>query len=489
MTDLKQVKWKSIPKEIITSALWWRGDLSYKLGAHQRQIYEAYWNHIKSPKGRTFAANVSRRYGKSFVGALIAFEYAIRFPDSKVKFVCPTQSQMHTVLEEIIPILTEDCPDNLYQKRHGRFKFWNGSEIQVGGTDLGGSNRMRGTSTHLAMVDEAGFSKDLKYLLTSVLGPTCSKVNGKIIVYSTPPFAIGHYFTKLCLESKAAGRYITKNIKDDAWMDADKYAECVADCMGEDSTDFKREYLCEFVTDEDIIVVPQWNTEKMTVVPVKDQYYTFYHKYVALDIGVRDNTAAVFGYLDYRNGGTLVIEDEYTINGNKMTTEILAEAIKEREKNLWAACTAPNPRVPSDKVYKRVGDTNNLLLLQDLSVLHDLPFVPTGKNRLYQMVNRLKLLIKEDRLRVHPRCKMVIGCLENAYWDDNHRGFAHSADYSHFDHLAALIYLVLNLDDHVNPIPVNYGASRDTHIILNSDDSPRAQELKSLSNAILGRRR
>jgi hypothetical protein len=59
-------------------------------------------------------------------------------------------------------------------------------------------------------------------------------------------------------------------------------------------------------------------------------------------------------------------------------------------------------------------------------------------------------------VRVSTRCKHLLGCLKYGVWDKNRKEFARSKAYGHYDHLAALIYLVRNLDRFTNPIPVDH---------------------------------
>src|SRR6185436_79701 len=120
--------------------------------------------------------------------------------------------------------------------------------------------------------------------------------------------------------------------------------------------------------------------------------------------------------------------------------------IVSKEKQLW-------PDMPDP--YRRVADNNNPLLIQDLGYIHGLYFVATTKDELHAMVNDLRRMIKEGRVKVHPRCKKLIGCMFSAVWDKERKKFDRSAQYGHFDHLAALMYLVRNLDQQRDNIPLH----------------------------------
>src|ERR1019366_3646207 len=73
------------------------------------------------------------------------------------------------------------------------------------------------------------------------------------------------------------------------------------------------------------------------------------------------------------------------------------------------------------------------------------------------MVNELRIMVSKGQIEVHPRCVQLIGCLKYGVWDAKRKKFAKSTAFGHFDALAALIYLVRNLDKHCNPIPSGYG--------------------------------
>lgn len=467
---------------------WKRGLLSYKLYPHQIDIYEAFWNAIKDEEVLKYTANISRRFGKSFIICLIAFEYAIRFPKSRIKVACPTQGQMSKIVDEVVMgCLLNDCPKDFRPRyRHGKFTFENGSFVQLAGSDMGNADRLRGTSSNLNFIDEAGFVSSLKYLISSVLMPTQIKTGGTMVICSTPSKSTDHDFTQICAEAQADGTYMCRTIDDDPSMTPEIRSRYAKEYGGEDTTEFKREYLCEFITDSDIHVIKEWDTGGMTCVPERDENYSWYHKYVAMDIGGADNTAVLFGYYDFKLA-TLVIEDEYTMTGNDMTMDVLGAEVVRREAEMWGECKSPHQTsgFAHDKVYRRISDNNNIFLTNTLQRIGGVNFTRTGKNSLEAMVHKVKLLTRKGQLRVNKRCLMTIGCLEAAYWNGAHTSFAKSKKYSHFDHLAALIYMVHNLDTQTNPLPAMY---IDPYTHYAPAGTSYNSEHQKLANAILGRK-
>jgi hypothetical protein len=91
--------------------------------------------------------------------------------------------------------------------------------------------------------------------------------------------------------------------------------------------------------------------------------------------------------------------------------------------------------------------------------------MPTSKDDLLAMVNKVRLMVSAGQIIIHPRCKQLIGCLKFGIWNKRRDAFEQSTGYGHFDALAALVYLVRNLDTWTNPIPSNFNKSQDTHFI------------------------
>jgi hypothetical protein len=166
------------------------------------------------------------------------------------------------------------------------------------------------------------------------------------------------------------------------------------------------------------------------------------------------------------------------MNGPELTTVLLEAQIRKSEKETWAD-VAP---------YLRISDNNNPLLLQDLSYLHKLHFTPTDKGTLEEMVNTVRIMVDKGQIIVHPRCKQLIGCLKYGVWDKKREKFSESKVFGHFDALAALVYLVRNLNKSTNPIPSNFQVDNSNQILFIK--SPEDQTMKSIKSAFgLGHRK
>lgn len=443
-------------RQALVELAWERGLLSYKLYDHQIPLYVAICNAIEKKGCLKYVINCARRFGKTTILCIIAIEYALRTPNRQIRFAAPTAKALRKIIRPIIKMLIQDCPEAMrpdYNTQDNVYRFKNGSEIHFAGTDNQNYESLRGTASHLNIVDEAAFCDELDYIVRSVLMPQTLTTKGTTILASTPPPTPAHDFYALAQEAMANGFYQEFSIYENKSVDKETLDLYAKESGGYESTTFKREYLVQFVVDESLAICPEWRDSYIDELP-KTDIYEYLHKYVAMDLGVVDFTAAIFGTYHFPNA-TLYIEDEYTISGPKMTTPILAEDIKNKELELWA----------DQKPYVRVSDNNNLLLLQDLGILHDLEFAPTSKDSLEAMVNELRIMVGSGRIKVSPRCVKLVQCLKYGVWDLRRKKFARVSHLGHFDHIAALIYLIRNLDKHTNPVPQLHNINLATHYV------------------------
>lgn len=405
----------------------------------------------------------------------MAIEYALKKPNTQIRFAAPTAKALRKIIHPIFSMLCADAPEAYRPQWTGfdaLYRFHNGSEIHVAGTDKGNAESLRGTSSHLNIIDEAGFCSELDYVLRSILMPQTITTGGTTIMASTPPKTPAHDFFEIAQECKQDGHYQEFTIYDNETLTPDIIDIYAKESGGYESTTFQREYLCKFVVDTSSAVIPEWDAKFIGHLE-PTEFTGYYHRYTALDIGVRDFTAGVLGYYDFRRA-VFYVEHEFQINGPEMTTPKLAELIKATEAESFQGI----------KPYRRIADNNNLILLQDLGTLHDMHFAPTSKDSLHAMVNELRILVGNGRIMINPRCTKTIGAIQYAVWDDHRKEFARSKTYGHFDHLAALIYLVRNLDQTTNPIPATHNVGFD-HFY---DDSLRKKKHDTFKKALLGGR-
>lgn len=485
-----------------TEQCWEQGRLKYKLEEKQKQAYA----HIKrSPAEEIFFLLCHRGFGKTFLGSILGIETARKETEGSILIVSGTLKKLRTIVKPTFEQILRDCPDAFKPKFHAQdstYEFPNGIRVHLCAAEKGHIEDLRGIhKVILVLIDEAAFFGDeddsypLDNVIEHILNPMFirTKSTPRIIMMTTPPDVPNHpckiYFDK----AQAAGTVATFDINNSD-IPAHKIEEQRRRCT--DPLAWQREYLCKWVIDTNRLIVPEWDSSKYVREVPRDDLFQYFHRYEFLDTGVRDFTVNGFGYYNFRTA-QMVIEDEVLLKGDRVRTDILAEETKRKESELRYNEWIPNEKGDlvtkgKDKMYRRIGDNNNLIILNDLSgPKHNLPFMATTKGVLrsntgdedFGMVNELRLWANAGRLIVHPRCKYIIGCLENGIWDKSKKAFARSSTYGHFDGLAALCYLVRHVDTQTNPIPAMLGLSDQTHHISPQKvESPNYKALKQAFN-------
>lgn len=431
---------------------WTEGNLRYKLKPIQRTIYDS----LKSCTELIYVINCSRRLGKSTTMACLALETALRTPNSHVHYGAPTQKDLKKFILPIFRQLLADCPDDLrpeWKQFDGCWVFPNGSFIQLCGCNNKQYDNLRGSKSDLFILDEAGQIDELDDIVKSIALPqllSSTHPGKRIILPSTPPTTPDHDFKTYAEIAMGRAAYATYDIYR-SWYSPEEIARFIEEMGGIKSTTVRRELFCEFVTDETLHIIPEWRNHPEFVCEVpKDDLFQFYFPLEGLDVGYRDFTFWILGYYDFSNA-QVVIEYELALRENEFTTDNLAQGIHDAEATYKKVTKAR---------FRRIADNSNLNILADLARLHRLPFTPVSKkNGKEWMVNQARQLIKAGKLKVHPRCKMLIASLEFGIWQKGRDEFARSRELGHYDAIDALVYLISNLVpavQNINPIPPLY---------------------------------
>lgn len=449
-----------ITKKDAIRKLWQKGIVHWLLNDTQMDLY----NHYKNATNRIVTFLCSRRLGKSYSLSVIATETCLQKPNSIVKMLFPTQKMARTTIVPIMRTILETCPKDLkpeFLKNEGIYKFPNGSEIQFAGNDANNVEKLRGGAANLCIVDEAGFCDDLSYGVRSVLMPTVTTTQGKIILSSTPSKTLGHEFINFVKQAEYDDSLVKKTIYDNKMFSPEMVKEIEDSYGGAQNSEFRREYMCEIITDQDSAVVPEFSEEVQKEIIVEHPRPRFYDYYVSADLGFKDLTAVLFGYLDFK-AGKLIIEDELVMS--RMTTEDLANAITKKEDLLLT-----DPRTYEKKEpYLRVSDVN-WFIINDLQKLHGLSFLPTMKDDKEASINNMRIMIASKKILINPKCKNLIFHLRNGVWKKSRKDFDRSPDAGHYDFIDALLYMVRNVHWNRNPYPANYQYEGSHYQIVNKD--------------------
>ncbi len=457
MTDNKE----QISRNRALFELWRRANLQWKLDSTQKEIYKF----IKENPNKITVLSVSRRLGKSYLLLCIAIEECLKRANSIVLYITPEQKQTKTIIRPLMQQILEDCPPKLrpeYKSNESLYRFANGSEIRMVGTDNEQYESQRGIDCHLHIIDECGFvNAPLHYIIQSVLIPTTLHTKGKIILSSTPPKRLDHPFVSYMKDAQATNAFIKKTIYQCPRV-TEEDIEDIAKSLpgGKNGSTFRREFLCILETDEDINVIPEF-TDDLEVRVVKEwEKPPHYDVYVGMDLGYRDATGIVFAYLDFTEQ-KLVIEDEWLCAGREVTMTKIKNAVDSKETFHFT-----DPLGQRIKPYQRVSDVD-LLVINDLAVQHGVHFTPAKKYDKPSLIAQFRVALAEERVIINPRCKNTILHIKHAVWNKNKTSYERSEAMYHYDLLDAVLYMFRSVDWKKNPYPAGYSMPKGPNVHFN----------------------
>jgi len=440
--------------------LWNRGRLEYKFHDTQLLIDQA----IDRGLGRQFFLLCSRRLGKSFMLFGKCVMLGIRKPGARILYLAPWAKDAADIANDLAAQILEDCPPHLrptYNAQAKEFHFKNGSIIRLKGVNGEHARFLRGGAADLIVLDECGIMDNLKDVIQSVCLPMTMTTGGRILLATTPAATPGHYSTDLYETLAGKGAAVKFTMRDAPHIPHETKAEFLLEAgetpehvpailAGErlpEGTTALREYFCEFVTDADSAVLPEFRRLKPQIVQ-RVEVPTYRDRYVSMDPGFKDRTGILFGYWDFL-AARLVVEDELLLH--HATTNEIADAIRAKEQELW------NGAEP----FKRISDVD-LRLIADLGRYHHLRFEKTRKEDSLGAINLVRNMLQNGQIIIDPRCRNLIRQCENAIWNTKATDFARPEDSKsedgHFDLVAALKYKVRMLAPKKNPYPDSHYA-------------------------------
>jgi hypothetical protein len=453
-------------------SLWREGDLNWKLEPPQKELYDSF-QRLKEKQEKVVVWLSSRRYGKSFSLLVIAFEQAIKKPGSLIKYAAPLQDQVREILDEIIPNMLEDCPEDMkpvFKERRNSWYFPNGSKIQMVGVANKRYVKLRGGSCDLAICDEAGFIDDLKIVVNTVLLPTTTTTNGKILLATTPPDDADHDFSSFEERAATDNNLVIKTIddyfkafkkagKEPTRITKDEMDRIVRQYGGKDDPQYLREYMCERVSDTSLLIIPEFDLYTAKRIITEWKRPAFFDAYTSMDVGGRDLTGILFAYYDFLQN-KVIIEDEGVIDKKENRTDVISALITDKEAELWFDKKYQLHQEP----FKRISDTNNVILLNDLNHLHGVKFAATRKDNSDAARNEVRIKVRNEEILINPRCVNLIAHLKYGKWNRARTSYARSEKYGHYDLIDALVYLIRNINYNRNPYPQGYDVNMSNNV-------------------------
>lgn len=439
---------------------WRKGDLRGLLLDHQLPLYDLYYQSNR----RKTVLHCSRRLGKSWVLLTICSEVARMIPHAEIKYGASTQKSVREIIHPLMREISLTAPISIRPVWSATEMAWifpeTGSQIKVSGLDEGRAENLRGTKCHLAVIDEAGFVDDLHDVIVSILMPQFLTTDGRMILASSSPRSPDHAFIAEMNKAMERGSYILRTIHDDSRPEViARIPEWMEESGGADSTAWRREYLCEIVVDEDWAIVPEFAKKEIREAIIEEvEIPPYFVPYTIIDLGYIDHTAAVFGFIDFRNALWVAL-DEILLKG-KNSKEI-ADAVLLKEKELWINHKHIEIRRYADGQPLNIADMNSLYSLG--LVAEPLNVIKVPQDPVEKKVNTLRVAVQQKQVRIHPRMKMTIAQLGQAVWDSTRKKMARQKDYGHFDLVSAFCDFVRVAGLKENPYPINYQTTDGTH--------------------------
>lgn len=460
MTQSNKAK---ISKRDAIAELWSRGELSWKCHAVQKDMRDVFY---RAEDNSTMVWLLARQSGKSVELAIIALEQCLRKTNSIVKILTDTKLHAQSIFDPIFKMLLEDCPEHLkptYIESKFTYHFSNGSSIQLAGSDNKHYERLRGQKSDLVLVDEAGFCDNLNHIVKSILLPTLTHTGGKIVLASTPPTDPDHDFYTFIEQAELNNTLTKKTIYDNPLLEETQIQRIIKEMGGTNSPQFRREYLCEVIREEENVLFPEFTEELEKEIVKEWPKPPFYDTYVSMDLGYKDLTVLLFAYYDFR-ADKVIVEDEIVLSGKEIQLPDLTEKILKKEAHLWTDPLSGEVK----PTYLRVSDIN-YIVTQEISRISNgnVYFLPTKKDDNESALNNLRVMLASKKIIIHPRCKTLIRHLRNCKWKstDKKSTFARSPDNGHYDAVDAAKYLVRSISYTKNPYPAHYNMNlRDVHV-------------------------
>lgn len=370
-----------------------------------------------------------RRFGKSYLGCLLALERALRNPRRVIRIIGPEIKQTEMIVDYNMAKLTEDLNrlglKGLVERVKSEKLYKVGeSAIFLGGFDSQ-EDSLRGGEADEILIEETGSSdpEQYHYQMRSVLKPQLLKTRGRLIHLTTLPAIPDHPFeTETIPQAQLEGSFYSYTIYDDPLATPEIIQDAIKDCGGTHTPEFRREYLNESVRDESIVIIPHFD-EKTCVKQLRLPSHMFAQ--VTIDWGgVRDMTVALLHYYDWVKD-RLCFYDERIFQPNTETGKIVA-ACREMEEQV-------------EKIHLRHADVPGQLVV-DLKEAHNYEIATPPKDEWRVAVNNLALGFSQNKIEIDPRCKILIQACRSGRFNKTRTDFERTKALGHCDAIAAAMY-------------------------------------------------
>lgn len=481
---------------------WRAGELAdMKLDPHQMRVYKKYraWEQEitqlrlvravqerekqRGVKGmiRCFVMDISRRWGKTFLVALIFIEDLIR---NRGWIKTYATAYLKDLAEIIIPMIEDICADAPADVRpiyRGDYKGMSdvyvfpssGSLLKLVGIDKN-PRGLRGRGSHGFAVTEAGRVPKLASTIGSVIYSQFQRFpRATLILESNAPEDPEHDFDRIFIpDAEARGAYVFQTIDDNEAITEEEKEEFLEAARAIDPEIAELEYYGKRIRSPKRMVCAEFDEARHVVEPGPIPRYC--RAFSALDPGGdRDPVGLLMGYWDFKRAKLVIVKSHMQAN---MRTNEIAEWFIEHEMKLWGMPRTEGPEDLSQRfrhtkfhhsrgwkfdtpenavtywdgtMFKpnpcnRVSDIDPLAI-GDLATIYDVAFAKAEKYDAEAAQNAVRTAFLRDNIEIWKDSGPLAMQCKRGTWRFDREGrrvdWASSPALGHLDCYACLVYM------------------------------------------------
>lgn len=484
---------------------WRAGFLGWALTPTGQKMRKAYYAAKAAKVGEQVWA-VARRCSKTHTMVHTAFETNLLTRGARTPFAAQTGKEVEQIIRPMVETLLLSCPKSLLPKDNwykGEIRFKNGSVLPIAGCDNGHYATLRGTFATAWFFDEAGFVDPYAFseLVDGIFRQQTWTTGGLGVIASNPSDVAVHPFKTRYLIAKEAGRsqhytfweaeivsrmdghYLSQEEKEHLVADHAKSLRLTVEEFKR-TTKYKREYLAEFVAEEERAILREY-TEDMEKVLMKEPESPplWADRYTCIDTGGgrRDWTAILYGYWDFARQKLVVVRDRILRQPSRMD---ICRALYEDEVGTElkpgvfpVVKDAGGRRVLGAGMPKtqhfRIMDGSEILQRDLAAITKDdaglewggYVFQQTARDDLESAIKTVRDWIVEEKIELDPAVRDLSTQMHAGVWNKRRTEFDRIEGFGHFDLVAALIYLVRNVRPNMDRLPRLYGVDRENTFV------------------------
>lgn len=411
--------------QFIKHELWKRGQLSFMLHKGQEEIY----NNINSLDSSTkeICLRISRRYGKTYLGLILALETCLRTPNAQVLIAAPSSKQASNIITPLLREIIQEAPKGLIRqlKSSLRWECSNGSQLILGGFDTA-SESFRGLKANLVIVEEGGSTNpdNFLYITRNVLMPVLLSTNGRMIHIYTPAPTDQHPL-HLIVEPKAIANnaFFTYDIHQCPLYNKRQISEMAEAVGGEHTHAWQTEFLCKISRESGKLAVPEFNIDSHTQQLEAPQYTNYW---IAGDVGgIKDRSVFLLCCFDPYKNSTLILQEAH-LPPNSTHKQIY-------DKIMLLSASKEIKQITLDAPGQTRAE-----LAQNYNML--ISFPKKQQNFFHPNLIQIREALTSKQLIIDKSCSLLIATLQGATFNNQRTDYERSEALGHADALAALIY-------------------------------------------------